>query len=119
MIDVRDNSAPDVLEMKVTQKLTSADYDHLEPVLEKHVAESVRPKLLLIMEQFSGWDSPEAFWKDLKLDTAYLGKFHRIALVGDARWEEWGTKLINPLTPADMKFFKPKETRHALRWLQQ
>lgn len=119
MIDVHDSSAPDLLEVKVTGKLTSADFDHLEPVLEKHVAESVHPKLLMIMEQFSGWSSPEVFWQDLKLDTAYIGKFDRIALVGDANWEEWGTNLINPVTPADLKFFKPEETQHALRWLQQ
>lgn len=119
MIDVRDSSAPDVLEIKVTEKLSSADFDHLEPVLEKHIAESAHPKLLMIMEQFSGWDSPQALRKDLELDASYIGKFERIALVGDAKWEEWGTQLINPVTPAEMKFFNLEETQYALRWLKQ
>lgn len=119
MIDVQEIQTPDVLEVKVTEKLSSADFDHLKPVIEKHIAESAHPKMLMVMEQFSGWDSAKTFWKDLKMDASYIGKFDRIAMVGDAKWEEWGTKLISPVLPAKIKFFKPEETQYALRWLKQ
>ena len=119
MIDVRANQTPEVLEIKVTEKLSGADFDHLKPVIDTHIAESVHPKMLMIMEQFSGWDSAEAFWKDLKMDASYIGKFDCIAMIGDAKWEEWGTKLISPVLPAKIKFFKPEETAHARRWLKQ
>lgn len=119
MIDIQENPNSDVLEVKVIEKLSTADFDHLEPVLRKHIRESIRPRLLLKMEEFSGWDDASAFWKDLKVDTEFIGDFKRIALVGDARWEEWSAKLLNPVTATEIKFFKPEKIEHARKWLNK
>lgn len=117
MIDVQENPNSNILELKVVEELTASDIDHLEPVVDKHVKESDHPCLLLLMEEFSGWEDAAAFWKDLKMDTEYISDFNRIALLGDAKWEEWFTKLIDPVTPNEIKFFELHKIEHARKWL--
>lgn len=119
MIDVTPNANSNILECRVSGTLTGADLDHMVPVLKKHIAEAGDPRLLLIMDDFSGWSDIATFWKDLKLDAEYIGEFNRIALVGNARWEEWLTKLVDPLTPNEIEFFEPHAMAHARRWVQQ
>ena len=117
MIDVQNHKDDRLLEVKATETLTEADFDHVAPVLKKHTAENTEPRLLLVMEQFKGWENIASFWKDLQMDAEYLGQFDRIAIVGDAAWEEWLTKLLNPLTANEIKFFDPAEITHARKWL--
>lgn len=119
MIDIEPNPRKDILECRVTGELTGADLDHLVPVLKKHIAESDDSRLLLIMEDFSGWSNVATFWKDMKMDAEYIGQFSRIALVGDARWEEWVTRLVKPLAPNEIEFFEPHAMAHARRWIRQ
>ena len=44
MIDIQENPNSDIIELKVIEKLSAADFDHLEPVLRKHIRESIRPR---------------------------------------------------------------------------
>lgn len=118
MIDIQKTKDDRLLEVKAVETLTEADFDHLAPVLKKHTTEKSTPRLLLIMEQFEGWENISSFWKDLRMDTEYLGQFDRIAVVGDAAWEEWLTKLLNPLTTNEIKFFDPARITHARKWLK-
>lgn len=118
MIDVQSNEQSEgILEVKASEKLTKADLDHLESVVEKYVAETIRPRLLLVMEEFGGWKDAGAFFKDLKMDSKYIGEFERIAVIGDAGWKAMLTKMINPLTSSEMKFFEHAEITQARRWL--
>ncbi len=118
MIDAQSNEQSDgLLEVKASEKLTKADLDHLEPVIEKYVAETIRPRLLLVMEEFDGWEDVGAFFKDLHMDSKYIGKFDRIAISGDAEWEALLTKMVNPLTSSEIKFFDLAKITQARKWL--
>ena len=64
---------------------------------------------------FSGWDMG-GLWRDLKFDAKHKDSFGRIAMVGDSSWEEWGTKLFDPLFRAEMRFFTPVERVAAESW---
>lgn len=117
MIDLQESANSDILELKVVEKMTGADLEHLEPVVKKHIKESDHPRLLILMEDFRGWEDAAAFWKDLKMDTEYITDFDRIALLGDADWEKWLTKLFEPVSPTEIKFFEPHQIEHARKWL--
>lgn len=56
-------------------------------------------------------------WKDLKLDARYIGYFDRIAVVGDKKWHEWGTQLVDPITREELKFFPLDQTDEAWEWI--
>lgn len=117
MIDVKEVMNSDILVMRVTGKLTKDDLDKLISPLQKHVKNSDNSHLPMIMENFKGWESAAAFWKNLKLDAEYIGHLDKIALVGDEQWEQWLIYLMNTLAKAEMKFFETDEADSARNWI--
>ena len=118
MIRIQEQPNDNVLTLKVTDILTEKDLDELVPKLKNHVESSDHPHLFMIMEDFDGYESATAFWKDLKLDSEYIGYFYRIALVGDKKWQKWGTQIVNPLTKEELRFFPMKEKEEANSWIK-
>ena len=50
------------------------------------------------MEDFNGWANAAAVWKDMQPDTEHIGCFDRIAIVGEKKCQDWGARLMNPIT---------------------
>lgn len=100
--------------------LESADYDRFVPIFERIAAQKAGtvPMLIVLMSDFSGWDLG-GLWRDLKFDVKHKDSFGRIAIVGDRKWEEWGTKLFDPLFRAEMKFFATAERGAAQSWVRE
>lgn len=74
--------------------------------------------MIVLMSDFSGWDLG-GLWRDLKFDVKHKNSFGRIAIVGDRKWEEWGTKLFDPLFRAEMKFFATAKRGAAQSWVRE
>ncbi|QWC58355.1 STAS/SEC14 domain-containing protein [Erythrobacter sp. 3-20A1M] len=109
-----------ILVIRAGGKLTLADYDRFVPAFEEAAAREAGrlPMLIELDDDFAGWDLG-GLWRDLKFDVKHKDSFGRIAVVGDKRWEEWGTKLSNPLFPsAEMRFFEREERTSAKVWLR-
>ena len=100
--------------------LESADYDRFVPIFERIAAQKAGtvPMSIVLMSDFSGWDLG-GLWRDLKFDVKHKNSFGRIAIVGDRKWEEWGTKLFDPLFRAEMKFFATAERGAAQSWVRE
>jgi hypothetical protein len=97
--------------------LDSSDYDRFVPQFESIAMreQGTVPMLVELSPDFSGWDLG-GIWRDLKFDAKHKNSFGRIAIVGDNKWEEWGTKLSDPLFRAEMKFFARTERAAAESW---
>lgn len=119
MIEINANADKDILAVKATGKLTKGDLDDLAPVLKKHVSRSDDPHLIMILEDFKGWEDTAAFWKDLQLDAEYIGHFDRIAIIGDKKWQQWGTRLMDPLFNEEMKYFSIDNADYAWNWIEK
>lgn len=117
MIEVN-ASRDNVLSIYVSNKLTKGDLDDLVSMLKQKVAESDHPHLLMIMENFNGWADAAAVWKDLQLDAEYMGYFDRIAIVGEKKWQQWGTQLVNPITKEEIQFFPIPKAEKAWGWIK-
>lgn len=117
MIEVN-NDTEKVLALYVTNKLSKGDLNDLVPTMEQYIAETKDPHLLMILEDFKGWQDTAAFWKDLQLDAEYLGYFDRIAVVGEKKWQQWGTQLLNPITKEELRFFRFKDADKAWNWVE-
>lgn len=118
MIEINENPGKQVLAFRVSGKLTQKELDELVPSLEKHSASSDDPHLLMIMENFEGWEDASAFLKDLRLDAKYINLFDRIAIVGDKKWHKWGTQLVNPVKKGKLKFFSIDQAEDAWNWTE-
>lgn len=101
-------------------KLAAPDYDGFVPLFESVAARRLGPVPMLIelAPDFSGWDLG-GLWRDLKFDARHKDKFGRVAIVGNKKWEEWGTKLSDPLfSSTEMRFFAPEQLVEAETWVR-
>lgn len=101
-------------------KLEATDYDNFKPLFE-HIATQKTgrvPMLIELAPDFSGRDFGD-LWRDIKFDARRTEQFGRIAILGEKKWEEWGTKLSDPLFPsADMRFFVLDQLSDAESWVR-
>ena len=97
------------------EKLETEDYQRLTPELEKLIKE--RGKLKLLFDMSGVNVDPGALWRDLKFDVQHLTDFEKVAIVGDAHWQEAVTKAGNPFTSAEVKFFGAAEKDVAVSWV--
>ena len=104
MIRTAVDSEHNLVTMTAEGDLTSDDYDKVTPELERLIGAYGKLNLLFDM---SGVDKvkPAAAWEDLKFDATHLSDFEHVAIVGDAGWQEAFTRLGNPFTSAEVKYF--------------
>lgn len=117
MIERIDEGADNVVGMRLSGKLTDADYKEIVPQFEKAIEKWGKISVLWLMEDFHGWDA-HAVWDDLKAWGQFHGKMERIAMVGENRWEKWMTKLTGAFHLADIKYFDHESQEAALEWLR-
>ena len=105
------------MNIKITGKLTHADYEIMVPMLETAIKDVKDPKINTIvdMRNFEGWEL-RAAWDDLKLGVKHNRKFARIALVGNKNWEKVAAKVSNWFISGESRYFEDIE--EALVWLE-
>lgn len=105
------------LDVRATGKLTHADYEHFVPEFERLLKIHGKLRVLFNMVDFHGWELP-ALWDDIKFDIKHFADIEKIALIGDAKWEDWMSAFCKPFTTARIQFFRPDEEASARQWLK-
>lgn len=115
MLEIADESG--LVRIRVGGTLDSSDYDRFVPLFERIATreQGAVPMVVELAPDFSGWDLG-GIWRDLKFDVRHKDSFARIAIVGDSKWEEWGTRLSDPFFRAEIKFFGRADLAAAERW---
>ena len=106
-----------VLHIAADGQLTTEDYAEFVPRFER-LAHPSNPILIELGPNFTGW-SLGGLWRDLKFDAAHLRQFGRMAVLGDKRWEKWGTQASDLMFPGEMRFFNAADRREAEEWLHR
>jgi hypothetical protein len=105
-----------IVVIKVSGKLSKADYQRFVPEFERIARERGPLRLLIQIDDFRGWDLP-APWEELKFDTTHQHDMSRVAIVGDKAWQKWGTLLSKPFFRARMRYFERDQAAAARAWL--
>ena len=106
----------DIVVVTASGRLVAQDYRRFVPVFER-LARSRGPlRVLLELRGFRGWEAG-ALWEELKFDVTHQWAFRRIAVVGERRWQGWGTWLSRPLFRAEMRYFDQSRMEEARAWL--
>lgn len=118
MYSILQDLGDDVIGVRVSGTLTASDYERLAPWAKVEAARPGKRRVLVDTRGFTGWDSLEAGIADLRLDAAVHRQLDRVAIVGDRRWHELMTRLSDPFTPADVRYFDAEAFDDALRWVR-
>lgn len=104
---------------RVSGTLSGSDYDSAVPELENELQLGRKPlRLMIVLEDFRGWEIG-GLWEELRFDARHGDDFGRIAVVGESKLEEWGTRLSKPFLGADMRYFDRDERAAARAWLSE
>jgi hypothetical protein len=103
--------------VRVSGKLTQADYDELIPSWKAAIARYGKMRLLFIMEDFHGWDASAA-WDDFRFDRKHGAQIERVAMVGEKAWQQWITKLGALFADTTVRYFEHRQLNEAERWVR-
>ncbi|MGI8955360.1 MAG: STAS/SEC14 domain-containing protein [Chthoniobacterales bacterium] len=102
----------------VSGKLTQEDYDALIPAWEQTIARHGSMRMLLVMENFAGWE-PHAAWDDFRFNTTHADKVEKVAAVGEEAWQKWIMKLGSFFVRDDVRYFDSSQLAEAERWVRE
>ncbi|HVU33317.1 MAG TPA: STAS/SEC14 domain-containing protein [Opitutaceae bacterium] len=105
-----------VITVRVSGKLTHADYEKFEAAFELRRELYGKLRVLFEMVDFHGWENG-VFWEDVKFDARHYGDVERFAMVGDRKWEKNLTTLAKPFTAAEVRYFDLSQRDEAHRWI--
>ena len=106
------------LSLKATGKLTHADYEKINPMIDSALEGIKEPKIKAFIDgsELEGWEL-RAAWDDFKLGLKHGSEFEKVAIFGNKKWQEYTTKVGSWFISGEVKFFD-SETE-ALNWLQE
>jgi hypothetical protein len=106
------------ISMRVQGKLTHDDYARITPMIDAalNTVEEPLANVLLDATEFEGWEL-RAAWDDFKLGLKHGSDFHKIAIVGDQRWQQWAAKVGSWFISGEARYFD--NAAEALRWLNE
>ncbi|MFW6154974.1 MAG: STAS/SEC14 domain-containing protein [Planctomycetota bacterium] len=115
---IQEETGGAVMEVRLSGKLTRADYEHFVPEVDRRLVEHDKLRLLVIMENFHGWTAG-ALWDDIKFDAKHFRDIDRLAFVGETRWQQGMATFCKPFTTAKIRYFEPDDLDEARRWLHE
>lgn len=104
-----------ILHVQADGQLTTEDYVAFVSRFER-LAEPSSPILIDLGPEFTGW-TLGALWRDLKFDVEHQRQLGRIAVVGDKKWEKWGTEASAIIFPGEIRFVENEAAADAVAWL--
>lgn len=116
MFRMNDLNENQVLTITASDRLTIDDYKRLLPELEELLEKHDSVRFYIKLENLSGFDM-EALWKEIKFDYKHKNQYGKTAIVGDKKWEKWGTKISKLFFDAEMKFFDKSQSDEAWNWV--
>lgn len=117
MIEKLSQSSGNILGYKAIGKISKEDYTILNADIEALLQQEEGICLLLDLEEFEG-EKIKAWGADLKFGREYRKKIAKMAIVGDKKWQEWMTSLVDPFFAREAEFFPTDEYDAAWEWLQ-
>jgi SpoIIAA-like len=106
------------LRLTASGRLSSSDYDMLEPALaDALAARGGRAPLLLDLTGWRGWTAG-GILRDMLFDLKHSKSFARTAVVGDRSWHKWLTWAAAPLFRGPMRYFEAGREQAAVDWLR-
>ena len=98
-------------------KLSRDDLAAFAAEFERAMQEQRNIPLLIDARNLKGYE-PGALWEDIKFDLAHRDDFGAMAVVGDERWKEWGTKFSEPFFTTELRHFTSNQITEAEAWLR-
>ena len=118
MITILPESTDNCIGFKISGEVNAEDYDTLLPKLDQAIAAHGHINLLVLMEDFKGYDGLDAAKADFQFGTHQYRQVEKAAFVSDKKWLERVVKIMDPFTRRTKeKNFEPNQIEEAWAWV--
>jgi len=107
-----------IVVITLTGKLTTEDYEHFVPEVDRLIKQHGKLRLVVDMHDFQGW-TMGALWQDIKFDASHFRHIERLALIGDKAWEHGMAVFCKPFTTATIRYFDRSQADQAKAWIYE
>ncbi len=118
MLNTKPINENQVVHINASGTLTKEDYKQLLPQLESLLQQHETVRFYIDLEGLSSFEMG-ALWEDIKFDSKYKNQYGKTAIVGNKKWEEWGTKISSLLFDAEIRFFYTDKSTQAWEWVNR
>ena len=105
-----------IVALRLLGKITVDDLARALVRMEEALERTGRLRLFFDISAYDGLEFA-ALWEKLKRGGPLLSGLERVAVVGDQRWAEWWSRVVDPLTPFVIRHFDGDERDDAARWI--
>ena len=116
MIEYRNNSNNNIVEISVEGKITEADFDRVSSQMKADIKKYGKLRILEEFHSFEGID-PIALWKDANFGLAYIGNLTHVAVVAEQTWMQTIAEAVGAVLPSEVKVFERSQLEAAREWL--
>jgi hypothetical protein len=107
----------DICVLRISGILKRSEFGAEERALARHIDSGLNPLLLVILENFEGWEGG-ANWNDLDFYILHGHKVSKIAIVAERHWEPLALAFAGAgVRRTPVKSFPPNELGQARSWL--
>ena len=116
MIEYKNNSNDNIVELAVEGKLTEADFERAIVQMTADIEKHGKLRLLEEIRSFEGMDLM-ALWKDAQFGLKHVNDFSHVAVVADAEWMRTIAAAAGNVLSAEVKAFDRSNIEAARNWL--
>jgi hypothetical protein len=103
--------------LRISGVLKRAELDAEQSAMAREIDAGAKPRLLVILEEFEGWERG-ADWNDLDFLLTRGSAIAKIAIVGEPRWETGALAFTGAgFRSSPVKFFPSNQLAGARSWL--
>ena len=109
-----------IFALRISGILKRSEFAAEQSALARDIDIGSKPRLLVILENFEGWEHGADWGNDLDFPFLHSGKIFKIAIVAEPRWEALALAFAGAgVRRAPVKFFPPNELEQARSWLAE
>ena len=118
MFEILPESTDTCIGFKISGTVTAEDYETLLPKLDEAIAAHGKINLLVVLEDYEGFDGIDAAKADFQFGTHQYRQVEKAAFVSDKKWLERVIKIMDPFTRRTKeKNFEPDQIEEAWAWV--
>jgi len=118
MLTILEQTNEQLLAVRVSGKLTAADFDTYKEQITNRMERTKAARLYFEMVDFEGWQ-PGSFIENGLFDLIHGRKYGKVAMVGDKSWQEWAARLASPVKKEGVHYFDLADKEKAMAWVKE
>lgn len=116
MIQLLNTKKENLISAKISGKISKNDLEKMHPLIHNIINKEKKVDFYFEMEDFKGY-TLKGFWEDIKIDSAHISDFGKMAFVGDKKWQEFVANVTDFFTSSEVKYFDSKDKELAKKWI--